>query len=214
VALADRDLVMDALCVHFANGDLTMNELERRLELAVRATSGNELQTLVADLHPLPEDTFDSGAAPPIVPSSTVPPRGMLIAVLGASERAGGWIVPRHTKVFFAAGGVGLDLRNAKFGPGVSEIEVSGIAGAAEIIVPPGVRVEPVGTAFMGAFAANAGEPGPPLEGQPVLRVSGFVIWGSVEVLLKAPKTKTLRRFDKAVRASRRLTAGTPPARE
>ena len=206
--LAERQQVMDALCAHFANGTLEMAELDRRLDAAYRARSAHELQALLADLRPLPAEALDAGDAPRIVPSSSVPPRGMLIAVMGASGREGGWILPRHTKVFFAAGGIELDLRTARFGPGVSEIEISGIAGAAEIIVPPGVRVEAVGTAFMGSFAANAGDPGAPMEDQPILRISGFVVWGGVEVSFKAPKTKVLRRFERAQRAARKLSSG------
>lgn len=211
VTVAQREEVVDALCAHFANGDLTMSELERRLESAFRARSVLDVHSLVADLHPLAPDKFESIAALQIAPSSSVPPRGVLIAVCGASERSGGWIVPRHMKVFFAAGGVSLDLTSARLGPGVTEIEVSGMAGAAEIFVPPGVRVEAVGTAFMGSFEANAGDPGAPREDQPVLRISGFVMWGGVEVSLKSPKKKMLRRFDKALRAARRLTPGTAP---
>ncbi|HSJ64896.1 MAG TPA: DUF1707 domain-containing protein [Gemmatimonadaceae bacterium] len=208
MTLAEREDIVDALCAHFANGDLTMAELEQRLESAFRAASGRDLQALIADLRPLAPDEFDAGAAPRIAPPGSVPQRGMMIAVFGGAERSGGWIVPRHTKIFFAGGAVTLDLRTARLGPGVTEIEVTGIAGAAEIIVPPGVRVETVGTAFMGAFGADAGDPGPPSAEQPVLRVSGFVVWGGVEVSFKSPKKKALRRFEKAWRAARRLSPG------
>lgn len=212
VSMAEREAIVDALCLHYANGDLTMAELEQRLENAFQAASGRDLQALVADLRPLEPRQFDAGVGPQIAAPSSVPPRGMLIAVFGGAERCGGWIVPRHTKVFFAGGAVTLDLRTAMLGPGITEIEVTGIAGAAEIIVPPGVRVEAVGTAFMGAFGADAGDPGPPSADQPLLRISGFVVWGGVGVSFKSPKKKALRRFEKAWRAARRLTAGDAPS--
>ena len=209
VTIGERDAVVEALCAYFANGDLPMSELERRLEAAFRARNGEELNSLLSDLLPLPPDKFDPGQAAQLAPPSSVPPRGALIAVMGGAERSGGWIVPRHMKVFFLAGGVSLDLRTARLGPGVTEIELTGFAGGVEIIVPPGVRVEFVGTAFMAGVEANAGDPGAPGLEQPILRISGFVMWGSVSVSLKSPKTKTLRRFDKAWRSAQRLTART-----
>jgi hypothetical protein len=50
-------------------------------------------------------------------------------------------------------------------------------------------------------------DPGPPPAEQPVLRVSGFVVRGGVEVSFKSPKKKALRRFAKAWRAARRMTS-------
>lgn len=206
-----REEVIDALCVHFATGRMRSGELERRLDAAYRARSGFELQALLADLGTLPLDKMDPGVIPPLAPPASVPPRGMMIAVMGGTERKGHWTVPRQMKVFFAAGGAELDLRHARFGPGVTEIDVSGIAGSCEILVPPGIRVETLGTAFMGAFEASAGDAGPPHEEQPVLRVSGFVMWGSVEVVLKGPSKRALKRFDTAWRAARRLQEQSAP---
>jgi hypothetical protein len=37
--------------------------------------------------------------------------------------------------------------------------------------------------------------------------ISGFVMWGSIELSHETPKTRTLKRFEKAVRAAHRLTA-------
>ena len=47
---AERERTIEELSLHFAHDNLTLEELERRLELAYRATSVAELRTLTSDI--------------------------------------------------------------------------------------------------------------------------------------------------------------------
>lgn len=114
-----------------------------------------------------------------------VAPRGVFAAVWGGSGRKGSWIVPRHLKLFAVMGGVELDLREARLAAGVTEIECTAIMGGIEIVVPPDVRVECTGTAFMGGFEAVGGTMTYYDPAYPVIRVSGLAVMGGVEVKVR-----------------------------
>ena len=74
----------------------------------------------------LDRNKLDSGNSPMLAPTAMVPNRGVVIAFLGGAERkAVGWFL-RELKVWAILGGVTIDLRNAKFAPGVTEIDVTG----------------------------------------------------------------------------------------
>jgi len=49
-----RQKTIDALCESFARDEMEVDELETRLEMVHRATSGEQLQLIVADLAPAP----------------------------------------------------------------------------------------------------------------------------------------------------------------
>jgi hypothetical protein len=83
---AERERVVQALSAHFAQDRLTLTEFEERLERAYNVSAVDQLQSLVADLpapspHAAPQGT--TATAPALVPSSEVPPRGAVFAVMG-----------------------------------------------------------------------------------------------------------------------------------
>jgi hypothetical protein len=187
---AERERVVQTLSAHFAHDQLTLTEFEQRLERAYKVTAVDQLRSLVADLPAVLSDVATQGLAPvgpALVPSSEVPPRGAIFAVMGSHERAGSWIVPRQLKVVVLMGGAEIDLRDARFGPGVTEIEVFVIMGGVNVIVPPAVRVESIGAAFMGGFEIKAGDATALSLAHPVLRLSGLAIMGGVETETRLP---------------------------
>jgi hypothetical protein len=206
LAIADRERVVQALCLHFAADHIGMEELEARLEHVYSARSEEQLRALLADLPMLDGDKLDAGAAPFLAPSAVVPPRGVVMAFMGGVARKGSWIIPRHFKVWAFMGGAEIDLREARFAPGVTEVDVTAFMGGVEIIVPFGVRVETLGAAFMGGFEASAGDADALDPSQPVLRVTGLAIMGSVDIKVRKPGKKVLKRFETAVDAARRLS--------
>jgi hypothetical protein len=197
----ERERVVEALCLHFAADHLGMESLEQRLKLVYDAHTLEQLQQTLVDLPQLKRDKVDSGMAS-VVPSNMVPERSVVLAVMGGVVRKGSWIVPRNLKIFAMMGGAEIDLRDAKFSPGVTEIEANTIMGGIEITVPPGVRVESLGAAFMGGFEASAGDATALDPNAPVLRVSGLAIMGGVEVKVRKPGRKMLARFQAALHAA------------
>jgi hypothetical protein len=185
----ERERVVQTLSAHFAHDQLTLTEFEQRLERAYNVTAADQLRSLVADLPALstPFPTAETAAVPALVPSSEVPARGAIFAVMGGHERAGSWIVPRQLKVVVLMGGAEIDLREARFGPGVTEIEVFVLMGGVEIIVPPGVRVESMGAAFMGGFDLKAGDATALSPAHPVVRLGGLAIMGGVGTETRLP---------------------------
>lgn len=193
-----RERVIERLGANFMNDSLSLEELDQRLSLAFKARSFGELQQLVSNL----PDQESSGIR--MVAPDRAPARGFMAAVMGGYHRAGSWLVPRQLKVFAFWGGAALDLRNARLAPGVTEIEVYCIMGGAEIIVPPGVRVEADGLAIMGGFEATAGDADAVGSEVPTVRLSGLAIMGGVEARPHRSTKKTLARWQKSLKKARR----------
>jgi hypothetical protein len=200
----DREQIVQVLSVHFASGNLEMDELEDRLAAVYRAQSRPELERLVFDLPALPP-TVDPGGSPQLAPSSSVPPRGVLVAVMGGGSRRGNWMVPRHLKIYAVMGGYELDMREAIFAPGVTDIEVFAMMGGVDILVPPGVRVEVMGAGIMGGFDVSAGDASTYSESGPILRLSGVAIMGGVGASRKEPSKRVLSKFSKALKVAKRF---------
>lgn len=204
-AISERERAAHQLTLHYAAGHLRMDDLEARLTRVYQSQSQDDLRELLADLPMLSSEKLDAGATTTLAPSRIVPLRGVLLAVMSGVSRTGNWIVPRELKIFAFMGSAEIDLRDAKFAPGVTEIDVTAVMGGVEILVPRGVRVEVIGAAFMGGFEADAGDATALDDAQPLLRVTGFALMGGVEVKVKKPGKRTLERFEAAVNATRRL---------
>lgn len=187
---AERDRTVAVLCRHFAQDHLEVAELERRLDLVFAARTADELEQLVADLPQLPaeappsERTASVVGGPSVDPALAVEEHGVLVGVMAGAERSGAWTPPRHMYVLALMGSAGLDFREARLGTPEVEVTVVAIMGGAEVIVPPGMRVEVTGSALMGGFEQHASGP-PPRPDAPVLRVNGFALMGGVEITVR-----------------------------
>ncbi|MCJ1677131.1 DUF1707 domain-containing protein [Streptomyces sp. APSN-46.1] len=194
---ADRDRVAERLRDAVAEGRLDMEEFEERLEAAYASRTYAELEPLTRDL---PAATGPSSAAPPAPFAAPAPgdawPAGRIggagtsstaVAVMSGFQRKGHWTVPgRFNAVAFWGGGE-LDLREADFAQREVVINCVAIMGGIQITVPPGVEVDVRGIGFMGAFDQR-GTSGPRRPGAPRVVVTGFAMWGGVEIRIKPPK--------------------------
>jgi len=189
VALRDRrEAVIQILSDQFASDGLDVDAFEQRLELAHRADTLAELDKLVADLTPVaPEKHTDLGALVKVDAAIEArrPASKRFIAIFGGFERSGGWIVPREMRAVTIFGGGVLDFRESAFAPGVTELKVTAMWGGLEIIVPPHLAVEVDGTAIFGGFEDRGGAMVDP--DRPLLRITGLVIMGGVEVSTRLP---------------------------
>lgn len=190
-----RQVTIDALCEHFANDAMTVEEFESRIDDAHRATSIEELRALLQDLPSgnLPSVAEGGAPVPARAQGGAVAPRehtketGYAIAILGGSRRRGQWSPARVTHTVAMMGGVELDFREAALPPGVTELKVYALMGGVEIIVPPGLTVESHGIGILGGFE-HAGEGYGAVDPQaPVLRVSGLAMMGGVDIQVRHP---------------------------
>lgn len=216
-----RQATIDRLCERFAEDRLSMDDFERRLDLAHRATTTRQLAALVAGFPPAAPQPAggDTASASParrnlpanVVPPERVPSRQFMAGVLGASTRGGVWVAPREMYAVALMGGVELDFREAGFGPGVTEVTVFAMWGGVDVIVPPGLQVECNGVGILGAFERESDELADasmvsPDPGSPVLRVNGVALMGGVDVSTRLPgeREKDAARRRKLARKARR----------
>jgi hypothetical protein len=210
-----RQKAIDALCEHFANDNLSVEEFERRVDLAHKAGSTEELRKLLSDLPTgdLPVKADDPPVPAPerataSVPSSRVKERGFMVAALGGVERRGRWIPARQNYAISVMGGLTLDFREALLPPGETEVWIFTAMGGAEIIVPPGLSVESDGIAILGGWehmddAVLSSDPDAPF-----LRLRGVALMGGVEVTIRYPgetgrEAKKRRRFERKLQKQR-----------
>jgi hypothetical protein len=207
-----REHVIQQLCEHFAHDNLTAEALTERLDRAHQAATLDDLRSLVSDL---PVVAADAGPAPGAFVSPAtgahVSERQIIVGIMGGAEKKGVWTPARQIYVVAVMGGAHLDFREARFGPGVTEVIVFAVMGGAEIIVPPGVHVDLNGLALMGGFGQTGSAPLPTDPHAPVLRIGGFCLMGGVEVAIRYPgeRPRDARDREKLERKERkRLTGG------
>jgi hypothetical protein len=212
-----RERTISALCDHFAQDRLSLEEFETRLDLAHKAIQPVDLENLLADIR-IPESAAHMDVQPRRdAPEAIGEPGGddtrLIIGIMGGAERRGLWRPGARNVAIGIMGGCVLDFREARLGPGVTDVFVLCIMGGAEIIVPPDLTVESNGFALMGGFDHFADDPpsrttssilqsqglttaggddglgsGPPRRaGAPILRIHGFALMGGVEITVRLP---------------------------
>ncbi len=181
-----RQATIDRLCAHFAEDHLDTAELERLIDRAHHAITVAELDTLVMNLPALGSKTSVAPGRPAPTP---IPGGGeTLLAVMGGVERSGTWSIGQRLRVFTLMGGASLDFRDATLTAPVTEVELFILMGGVEILVPPGVRIVCDAFSLMGGVEhrtdPTAGVPAP--DG-PILRITGYVMMGGVEIAERLP---------------------------
>lgn len=228
---AAKSRAIDVLSECFAQDLLDMDDFERRVGLVHRAKAAADLEEAVRGLPlpgasaPVPLDPGDppavrvpagsAGASVPAPAGEPAPGRireqDRSVAVFGETKRQGKWVPARRTTVVTFMGSAVVDLREALMAPGEYAVQVVATFGSVEVIVPPGMDVECNGSAVFGSFLQRDPAPAAPRPDGPVVRVNGFAVFGSVEVIVRYPgesgrEAKRRHRLDKKRR--RRLKAG------
>jgi hypothetical protein len=180
---ADRERVADRLREAAADGRITMDELEERLETAYTSRTHAELRPLTRDLATSDAPSAEPASAPTARELVGVTPdrRRRSIVVMSGLRRRGRWVVPARFSVFAFWGGVELDLREASLTARETVIRADAVMAGIEIIVPEDVAVHVEGVGFMGAFD-EAPSTAPPPPGAPVIRITGIAFWAGVAI--------------------------------
>src|SRR5688572_12421182 len=185
----EREAAIGRLGTAFARDVLTVVEYERRVTEVYRVTSHAALHELTADLpgaSPARAADHELGPPPSAAPS--------ILAFFSNVVRAGRMRIPARLSMQSIFGNVELDLRDAEFGVGATDIEASAVFGNIEVLLPTGVTVENHGNAFLGSYTAMA--PGRPGVGQPstLIRLNGIAIFGNVEFRIADAGTAVRKR--------------------
>ena len=183
----DRDQVSTVLSTAFAEGRLTREEYDDRVDALLRAKTFDDLVGLTRDLvvaaSPAPVPV-SADRAYSIDTTGTTGEVDRLVAVFSGSERKGKWRVRQQVQAYALFGGIDLDLREATFESQVTEISGMWCFGGLEIKVPEGfeIRNETMGI-FGGTDVKDVGDPVP---GAPVLVIKGLSLFGGVSI--RGPK--------------------------
>jgi hypothetical protein len=191
LAQETRERVIARLSDHFAHDTLDVDEFERRVTIAQTSDDPADIEALLADLSGVDAPAAPATAVVPMVVTALVPDDGRngdtVYAIFGGIDRRGAWNVPRRMRIVALFGGANLDLREARFPPGVIDIDVTAVMGGINILVPPGLAVQMHGSAIMGGFADVNRAPAYPDPDAPLLRVHGLAMMGGVNVEMRLP---------------------------
>jgi hypothetical protein len=186
---ADRERVAKILHDAMAEGRLSVNELDERLQTVYKSKTLGELAPITSDLPMVGSTGTSLQQAPQRLPSEKIggtPGATASFAMMSGFERTGNWVVPRfHTALAIMGGGT-LDLTEARFAEPEVTITAVTIMGGIEILVPDDITVRVQGFGFMGGFDHRSSGDGPP--GAPVVTINGIALMGGVEV--KRPKRR------------------------
>ncbi len=174
-----RERVAHALAHNFAADHLDADELESRLARVYAATTPTELESIVADLPAVAQ------ASAAVVPAKA-PEAHRISALFSAQEQRLTGAVPRRIELRGSLGYIELDLTQATFEPGLTEIDVRAFMGYVEIRFPAGVRVESGGHALFGFFSLKGGSSTDPSPS--VVKITGRATFGYAEFFVKRDK--------------------------
>ncbi|MFF7366139.1 DUF1707 SHOCT-like domain-containing protein [Streptomyces tricolor] len=166
---ADRDRVVEVLTAAAADGRISAEELDERVEAALCARTLGELAVLTADL---PED-------PRALPAKEVV---RIEQEASSVTRSGVWTVPRRMEIESAWGEVTLDFSEAVIVYDTLRIDLDMRAGSLRLITRPGMVVDTDSLVidYGRTKVRPAGDPGAPT----VLRVEirGNLSMGQLDV--------------------------------
>jgi cell wall-active antibiotic response 4TMS protein YvqF/uncharacterized protein DUF1707 len=191
-----REQKINELSVHFANDDLSLEDLERRIEQVYKAASVVELESITADLRraAAPAPSASPAQLPRLRGTGTaVAPREMhqgtrLLALMSSTRRVGRWVVPPNMDIVAIMSDTKLDLTHAVLPAGLVDFEIRAVMASLKVIVPPGVRVLTDIHSVMANVRSRADEfdaDVPPSPSAPVIRLTGYAVMADVNIVVR-----------------------------
>ncbi|MFL6044203.1 MAG: DUF1707 domain-containing protein [Propionibacteriaceae bacterium] len=185
---ADRDQVATLLSAAYAEGRLTREEHDERIDQLMAAQTFDDLIPITSDLVLVSPRT--PVAAPQAQSRFTIDTTRQnvqpdkMIAIFGGVSRSGKWRVRKNIQALTLFGGMDLDLRDAIFEAPVVEISGFWCFGGLDIKVPAGIEVQDqTAGIFGGTDVRDLGDPAP---GSPTVVIRGVALFGGVSV--RGPK--------------------------
>ena len=186
----DRDQVATLLSTAYAEGRLSREEHDERIDQLMAAKTFDDLLPITRDLvivgPPASVATPQSTSRFAIDTTGQNPESDKMIAIFGGVTRKGRWRVRKNTHALALFGGMDLDLRDAIFEAPVVEISGFWCFGGLDIKVPEGIEVQDqTAGIFGGTDVRDVGDPAP---GAPTLVIKGMSLFGGVSI--KGPKRR------------------------
>jgi uncharacterized protein DUF1707/cell wall-active antibiotic response 4TMS protein YvqF len=179
----ERERTIELLSQHFAHDNLSLDELERRLEQVYRASSVPALRDLTRDL---PTDAVEAQEQRAVaIPEAFAPEHDRIVSIMAETKRRGMWRAPKRLDVWCIMSDTTLDLTEAQLTSSVTEIHLRAVMAAVKVIVSPGVRVVVQPSAFMSSVADEIGNQPPVGSGAPVVRITGPVVMAELKVVVR-----------------------------
>jgi hypothetical protein len=181
---ADREQVATVLSTAYAEGRLTLEEHDERVDRLMAAKTFDDLIPITRDLVVIGTPTAVATPQPSsrftIDTTAQNSQSDNMIAIFGGVTRSGRWRVRKNIKALALFGGMDLDLRNAIFEAPVVEISGFWCFGGLDIKVPEGIDVrDQTAGVFGGTDIRDIGDPAP---GAPTLVIKGMTLFGGVSV--------------------------------
>ncbi|MBR7834799.1 DUF1707 domain-containing protein [Actinospica durhamensis] len=132
---ADRDRVAEQLRIAAGDGRLTMDELDERLDKALNARTGSELELLLLDLPAV------AGPGSGLLPAVEAKELVRIEVTSGNANRQGRWAVPQAMSLRVRSGNIKLDLTEAVVSGPVLKLDVDVRSGNIVIVTRPGIEV-------------------------------------------------------------------------
>jgi hypothetical protein len=190
---ADREQVATLLSTAYAEGRLTREEHDERIDHLMAAKTFDDLIPITRDLVIIGTPTAVATPQPTsrftIDTTGQNPDSDKMIAIFAGVTRSGRWRVRKNIQALALFGGMDLDLRNAIFEAPVVEISGFWCFGGLDIKVPEGIDVrDQTAGVFGGTDICDIGDPAP---GAPTLVIKGMTLFGGVTV--RGPKPNKRR---------------------
>lgn len=180
-----RERVIQVLTEAFANDQITVAELEDRLEKVYRATTAAEAEALIAGLRqPPPVGGQGQASVRREIMLERDRRTERIVSIFSSQSRRGIWAVPRDLDVLAVFSDTVLDLTNASLPAEIVDLHVNVLFASLKIVVPSGLRV----VNRVGAFAASvesdaALDLAPMVSGSPVIRITGNATFANLEIV-------------------------------
>lgn len=199
---AEREHAVEILSRAVADGRLSVDELDGRLQSAYAARTRRELASLIGDVSI--DTELDRPAASTSRQGDGVAVRegpggsGWIVSILGGHERKGYWRIARACTVVNVMGGSEIDLNDAELASLETQLNIYSLMGGCEVRVPDGVRVEVSKLALLGGNEVDLGVEHPPA-GAPLIRIRIVSVMSGCEVRRGRKRSRAERRQDRAL---------------
>jgi hypothetical protein len=183
----ERELAAAFLAARFADDMLSLEAFEERVAAVYRVSTMAELNALTDDLAPAPPAASAFPAPRRVATADVVPEHDRRFAILANLEHHSMAVAPRHLALSAVFGNVEIDLRDARFGAGTTEIHVRAVFGHIAVTLPAGTRVEQQASGILGSIECPPSPWSRARRDAPVVRLTGHALLGAVEIRYAEP---------------------------